>query len=115
MAHLDERGREVLDQTPTAIPLKHLRQRNRDDDIRAMIREELSRQSAESGQESFEEADDFDVGDDYDPTSPYEDLFDPDMGTLPRRDFHEEVPVKPTEAAPSGEPGKDASEPPTSQ
>lgn len=43
------------------------------DQIREMVRSErLAREAAEAGYETFEEADDFDVGDDFDPSSPWE-------------------------------------------
>lgn len=46
--------------------------------IRGIIRGERLKQEMEAaGRETFEEADDFDVGDDYDPSSPYEEVFDP--------------------------------------
>lgn len=94
MAKLDEHGREVLDQTPRAIPLKHLRSRSsRDEDIRALIRQELSLRAEEQGHETFEEADDFEVGDDYDPESPYEMMFDPEV--VPQETaFKEDLPVQ---------------------
>lgn len=45
--------------------------------IRALIRSErLAAEAAAAGAETWEEADDFDVGDDYDPTSPYEEMFE---------------------------------------
>ena len=76
MATLDKDGYEILSQETRGLPLRHLRQRTRDDDIRDIIRREMSRLADESGEESFEEADDFEVGDDYDPSSPYEEQFD---------------------------------------
>lgn len=49
------------------------------DQIREMVRSErLAREAAEGGFETFEEADDFDVGDDFDPRTPYEESFDPE-------------------------------------
>lgn len=71
MAQLDARGHEVLDSEPLAVPLQ-FRQRSYFDQVREFIKRELSAQSADKGQETFEEADDFDVGDDYDPSSPWE-------------------------------------------
>ena len=76
MATLDKDGYEILSQETRGLPLRHLRQRTRDDDIRDIIRREMSRMADESGEESFEEADNFEVGDDYDPASPYEEHFD---------------------------------------
>lgn len=45
--------------------------------IREMIQGELSRRAAEAGEETFEEADDFDVDDDQDPMSPWELEYEP--------------------------------------
>lgn len=74
----DERGREVLDPTPMAVPTHLRRPPTLQEQIRMMVRsEELRRAVSDAGGETFEEADDFDVGDDFDPTSPYEEAFDP--------------------------------------
>lgn len=75
-AQLDEFGREVLDQTPRAVPVK-FQTRTHAEQMREIIRQELSRYAESQAQETFEEADDFDIGDDYDPSSPYEMHFDP--------------------------------------
>lgn len=76
--YLDKRGRELLDGTPMAPPIGYKKQPSMIDNIRNMVRSEVLRSHVESaGFETFEEADDFDVGDDYDPTSPYEIDFDP--------------------------------------
>ncbi|AXH74307.1 MAG: hypothetical protein [Microviridae sp.] len=76
MSKLDSKGWEIPDQTPVAIPA-HIKFYDTRDSIRDMIRAELSREARENGFETWEESDDFDVGDDYDPTSPYEEQFDP--------------------------------------
>lgn len=68
---------EVPNPTPVAPPVGYKRQPSLTEQIRAMVRSEALRQAAEAeGVETFEEADDFEV-DDYDPTSPYEEVFDP--------------------------------------
>lgn len=76
--YLTADGRERPDPTPMAPPVGyrppdplHLKLRQ------MIISEKLAREAAEQGMETFEEADDFDVGDDYDPSSPYEEQFDP--------------------------------------
>lgn len=79
MTKLDSRGWEIPDQTPVAIPA-HIKPRDQRDSIREMIRYEISKEAMNAGYETFEEADDFDVGEDYDPTSPYEEQFDPETG-----------------------------------
>lgn len=71
MARLNERGREVLDDTPVALPAKFKRQ-SWIDNMREFVRQELSRQAEGIEMESFEEADDFDVDDDPEIKSPYE-------------------------------------------
>lgn len=72
----DENGHEVLDPTPVAIPVGFRRPPSLQEMIRQYVRRELSQQAAAEGHETFEEADDFDVGDDYDPRSPWELDFD---------------------------------------
>lgn len=67
----NEKGEECPSDVPTSVTVK-LRPSSSSADLRRMIREELSRAAAEQGIESFEEADDFDVGEDYDPQSPWE-------------------------------------------
>ena len=64
------------DEPPVAVPVRFSRPANLTEQIRAVIRGELSRQAGNQGHESFEEADDFDVDDDYDPRSPWELNFD---------------------------------------
>lgn len=71
MAELDAQGREVLDETPLVLPVKALRRPSTLDEIRQYIGI-VNQEAARSGQETFEEADDFDVGDDHDPHSPWE-------------------------------------------
>jgi len=69
---------EVLDYTPVAIPLRFSGESRFNETIRQIIRsEELAKLAEEHGDETFEEANDFNVGDDYDPTSPYEENYDP--------------------------------------
>lgn len=72
-----------------------------------MVRSErLAAEAAAAGYESFEEADDFEVGDDFDPSSPYETDFDPTpVAELRRRQQEAEAPPP----APSPEPKKKAS------
>jgi hypothetical protein len=76
---LNENGHEVLSSKPVAIPLKFRRPETLAETVRNMVLGEMSRQALNSGYESFAEADDFDVGDDFDPTSPYEMDFDTEV------------------------------------
>lgn len=76
--YLDDNGHEVLDPTPMAPPVGYRPQPTMVDHIRAQIRSAKLAEEAElAGLETFEEADDFDVDDDFDPSSPYEEMFDP--------------------------------------
>lgn len=71
-------GAELLDPRPVAPPVGYKRQPSMVEHIRNMVRSEQLRAAAEAeGVETFEEAEDFDVGDDYDPRTPYEAVFDP--------------------------------------
>jgi len=72
MAQFDEYGREIPDTRPVAVPHGWERPLSLTDQIRRMVRGELSRQAAEDGDETFEEADDFDVDEDPEPFSAYE-------------------------------------------
>lgn len=68
---LNEKGHEIPDPRPVAVPARFLRPPSRFDEMRALLN--AARQDALSRQlETPEEADDFDVGEDYDPTSPWE-------------------------------------------
>lgn len=75
---LDELGREVPDPVPVAPPVGYVRQKSLVEQIREMIRSEKLRDAAVAGgYETFEEADDFEVGEDFEPSSPYEGDFEP--------------------------------------
>ena len=105
MAKLDEKGHEVLDQTPLAIPVGFGPPETLAEQIRRILRTEQFRASIEAeGHESFEEADDFDVGDDFDPKSPYEEDFEPAVSAT--QVSPEEAPKAPParEATSNGEP-----------
>lgn len=105
----DEKGRELPDPTPMAPPVGFKKQPTMVEMIRNMVRSEALRQAAAAqGQESFEEADDFDVGEDVDPSAPYEEQFEPTpIGELRRR--AQEAAAEPPRA-PSG--GAAAASPP---
>jgi len=77
ISFLDVDGYENPDPTPIAPPVGFKPAPSLAEQIRAMVRSErLAREAAESGFETFEESDDFEVGDDYDPSTPYEEIFD---------------------------------------
>jgi hypothetical protein len=77
---LNEEGHEVLSSKPMSLPSGMKRPETTAETIQRLVRGELSRVAARQGAETFEEADDFDVGDDLDPSTPYEMVFDPVLG-----------------------------------
>lgn len=72
MAQFDIYGREIPDSTPVAVPHEWQRPLSLHEQIKRFVRSELSRRAHDEGQETFEEADDFDVDEDPDPLSAYE-------------------------------------------
>lgn len=75
---LNEDGHEIPDPTPVAPPIGYKKQPSLAEQIRQAIASERLKEAAEAaGLETFEEANDFDVGEDYDPSSPYEEQFEP--------------------------------------
>lgn len=85
---------EYLDTSPVARPVGFRAPPSLQEMIRMYVRTELSREADRQGHETFEEADDFDVGDDYEPRSQWELSQD-------QLDFKEE-PI--AQAAPPSEP-----------
>lgn len=86
---INEFGSEIVDPTPVAAPLQFTRPETQFEQIRRLIRsEQLAQEAAAAGFETPDEADDFEVGDDFDPTTPYEEHFFPPPAA-------EELPVKP--------------------
>lgn len=77
-AILNADGHEMLNGTPVAPPIGYKKQPSMFENIRNMVRSERLAQEAEAlGAETFEEADDHEIGDDYEPSTPYEMNFDP--------------------------------------
>lgn len=80
-------GQEVPDPTPIAPPIGYQRSKPLAEQIREMVRsEQLRRELEGTGAETFEEADDFDVGDDFEdntPETPYEAVFEPPVSPDP--------------------------------
>ncbi|QXP44230.1 MAG: hypothetical protein [Arizlama microvirus] len=99
LSSIDDQGHEVLDDTPVAVPVEMIRAPSMFEQMRAMVRSEvMARYAQENEMETFEESEDFDVGDDFDPSSPWENEFDP-----PLAEIHEEVKAsrkKPDQAPP---------------
>jgi len=65
-------GKEILDPTPVAIPAGFGRPESLHETIRRLVASEISTRAADRGEESFDEANDFDVGDDDLPLTQYE-------------------------------------------
>lgn len=83
---LNERGQEVLDSTPMQPPVGYKKSPSISDQIAQAVRSQrLAEEAAAAGFETFEEADDFDVGDDFDPETPFENEFDVPVKELKRR------------------------------
>lgn len=107
----DELGRFHPDPTPIAPPVGYQRSPTIAEQIRTMVRSEHVRQAADAaGMDTFEEADDFDVGDDYDPRSPWEEQFEGEFDQpltaqepIPRDPDDRNPPTPPPAAAPQGD------------
>lgn len=70
-------GKEYPNPVPMEPPLGFVPQKPLHEQIRDMVAQQLSQVAHDEGLETAEEADDFDVGDDYDPSSPWELEFEP--------------------------------------
>jgi len=82
--YYNEKGEEIPDPTKPELPLGFKKPESLAEQVRRLVRSEQVRLAAEkSGHESFDEADDFEVGEDYDPRSPYEEIFDPTSNEAP--------------------------------
>lgn len=88
IADINSEGAEVLDPTPLDPPLGYVKTLSLHEQIREMVRSErLAAEVAAAGYDTFEEDDDFDVDDDtFDPSTPYENNFDPAI-----KDIHRDV------------------------
>lgn len=105
---IDKLGRLMPDPTPIEPPIGYKPAPSLFEQIREMVRSETLRQAAEdAGAETFEEADDFEVGDDWDPRSPYENEWDTPMDELKRRHDADMADL----AAPPPQPGSTPPEP----
>ena len=100
---LNESGDEIIDPKPMALPVNFKKPPTLAEQIRQMVRDERIQQGInQAGYETMDEADDFDIGDDYDPSSPYEMDFDPGNPDLPVPSKNEETPSTP-KSNPEGE------------
>lgn len=87
MSTYNEKGEEILDPTPISLPVGFSRPIPLNERIREMVRREASEYARQNDLETFEEADDFNIGeDDYDPRSPWEEDFDPEQKFIAARE-----------------------------
>lgn len=80
VAALDENGHEVPDPRPMSIPSGFKRPESLAEQVQRLVARGISDYAAARGGESWEEANDFEVDDDFDPSTPYEEFFDPVLG-----------------------------------
>lgn len=107
----DDAGRYYPDPTPIAPPVGYKRSPTIAEQIRTMVRSEALRQHADrEGMDTFEEADDLDIGDDYDPRSPWEEQFEGEFDLpltnqkpvpVPADDRNPPTPPQPSEVPPA--------------
>jgi hypothetical protein len=110
--YLNERGHELPSGVPMAPPLGYKKQPSLHETIRNMIRSErLAQEAATAGFETFDEADDFDVGDDLDPSSPYELEFEGDLLPPPPSPSPTTAPQMPAGGSPATTPPVDTKTP----
>lgn len=77
ISSLNPSGHEIPDSVPLATSLGARRARSIRDNVVDILRSEKWREAMEAnGEETFEEADDFDIDDDFDPSTPYEEFFE---------------------------------------
>lgn len=76
MAKIDKNGAEILDMTPLSIPVGAKRPEPLSSQVARLVRTEMSKMAQKQGMETFEEAEDFDVGDGEDFTSAWEEQFE---------------------------------------
>lgn len=76
---LNEDGHETPDPRPMSPPVGYNRQPSLAEQMREMVRDHKAMMAlaGDDTVETFEEADDFDIGDDIDLSTPYEESFDP--------------------------------------
>lgn len=68
---------EQVDPTPMEIPAGFKKPESLNEMVQRLVRRQLSDAAEASGMESFDESEDFEIDDMFDPSSPYEEVFDP--------------------------------------
>lgn len=111
----DGSRREIVSAIPVAPPVGYVEQPSLVERIRSMVRSEHLRYAAtEAGYETFEDAEDFEVGDDFEPHTPYEAVFDPPVQP-PAGQPPVETPPAPPKEAPAANSAPAATPPPGPQ
>lgn len=85
--HKPKKATESLDSTPVAMPVKFHRPPTLQEQIQRYTRATLNKMAEQTGHETFEEANDFDVGEDLEPAS----LHELEFGEQGERRFEEFV------------------------
>lgn len=83
-AFIDDLGREIPDPRPVQPPVGYKKQPSMFELIREATAREVALYAANREPESFEDSEDFDIGDDIDPSSPWENDFDPPFSEVRR-------------------------------
>lgn len=76
----DDEGREVIDPKPLAIPAGFQRPETLAEQVQRLVQRQVSEAAMLAGEETWEEANDFDIDEDFDPTTPWETIYDPELG-----------------------------------
>jgi len=82
--YIDDLGREIPDPRHMQPPVGYKKQPSMFEMIREATKREVALYAANREPESFEESDDFDIDDDVDPSSPWENDFDPPWSEVRR-------------------------------
>lgn len=111
ISDLDERGAEVLDPTPMSPPIGFRQTPSMMELVRQMVQSERLKAAAQAeGFETFEESEDFDVDDDFDPSTPFENDFDPPIAEL-KAALEDEKKARAAAPVPKATPGAEGSPP----
>lgn len=70
VAYLDDKGREMVNPKPMVLPVGFRRPTSLSEQIKRILRTELSAQAEVQGLETFEESNDFDIQDEFDMSEP---------------------------------------------
>jgi len=107
--YLDAFGRELPNPVPMQPPVGYKRAPSLAEQIRVMI-QQASHEAAMAGAETEDEANDFDVGEEFDPTSPWENEFEMDPAMEAMIALQSRPPA-PRETAPAATPAPSAPAP----